>query len=73
MSIASIQAEHDAHTLRTIVDDLAADWRTSEGRAAILDNAHLIENAFDDLVLLVEQIRSQSSKVVVDLRSLEVM
>lgn len=72
MSIDYQQAEHDAFVLRSVIDDLATDWRTPDGHQAIIDNAHLIENALDDLVLLVERIRRASTSRVVDLRKITV-
>ncbi len=71
MSTDQAQAEHDLHTLRTLINDLSLDWRTPDGHRALLDNAHLIENAMDDLSRIVESIRRSSTAYTVDLRTLE--
>lgn len=72
MSINYLQAEHDTATLRAVLRDLETDWYTPEGHRAIINNAHLLEAALDDLSLLVERIRRASTSRVVDLRSITV-
>ena len=71
MSNDQAQAEHDIHVLRTLINDLSLDWRTPDGHRTLIDNAHLIENAMDDLSRMVESIRRSSTAYTVDLRTLE--
>ena len=71
MSNDQAQAEHDIHVLRTLINDLLLDWRTPDGHRTLIDNAHLIENAMDDLSRMVESIRRSSTAYTVDLRTLE--
>ena len=71
MSVDEVQAEHDIHTLRTLVDDIALDWRAPNGNRVLKENRHLIENALDDLSRIVESIRETSQSYTVDLRTLE--
>ena len=71
MSNDQAQAEHDIHVLRTLINDLLLDWRTPDGHLTLIDNAHLIENAMDDLSRMVESIRRSSTAYTVDLRTLE--
>ena len=71
MSNDQAQTEHDIFTLQTLLNDLSQDWRTPDGHRTLIDNAHLIENAMDDLSRMVESIRRSSTAYTVDLRTLE--
>lgn len=65
MNADTTQAEHDISVLRMVITDLHTDIRTPDGHRAIVENGHLIENALDDLSLLVEKIRRASTSHVV--------